>query len=167
MTATTIEIPPKAATATLKFGSRDVRLTNLSKVFFPDAGYTKRDLLTYYAAMADVLVPHLKDRAMVMKRYPNGIDGKFFFAKRTPAGAPEWLKKCHIEHGSGSIIDFPMRRWRRLEPPHLPRRAVQGASISISLSREVLSRRRSGATPKPWRGSSRRRTPRSSRRSTA
>jgi bifunctional non-homologous end joining protein LigD len=53
-------------------------------------------------------LPHLADRAMVMKRYPNGIHGKNFFMKRTPAGAPGWLKTCSIEHRSGNVIDFPV-----------------------------------------------------------
>ena len=83
-------------------------LTNLQKPFWPELGITKGDLLRYYAAVAPVLVPHLRDRAMVMKRYPNGIAGKFFFMKRIPAGHPEWIETCRIEHDSGNIIDFPV-----------------------------------------------------------
>ncbi|MGH7476644.1 MAG: non-homologous end-joining DNA ligase [Longimicrobiales bacterium] len=92
----------------LRAGHNEVRLTNLDKPFWPELGYTKADLLQYYADIADVLVPHLKDRAMVMKRYPHGWRGDFFFMKRTPGHAPAWLQTCAIEHGSGSIIDFPM-----------------------------------------------------------
>ncbi|MEX2570273.1 MAG: non-homologous end-joining DNA ligase [Gemmatimonadota bacterium] len=103
-----IEIPARAETATVRVGRKNVRLTSLSKVFFPELGITKRGLLSYYAEIADVLVPHLADRAMVMKRYPNGIGSKYFFAKRTPAGSPAWLRKCHIEHASGNVIDFPV-----------------------------------------------------------
>src|SRR6185369_7088546 len=55
-----------------------------------------------------VLVPHLRDRAMVMKRYPHGYAGEFFFMKRTPSPKPEWLQTCGIEHASGNIIDFPV-----------------------------------------------------------
>ena len=83
-------------------------LTNLQKVFWPELGKTKRDLLVYYTAVADSLIPHLKDRAMVMKRYPNGIDGKFFFMKRVPGYKPDWLETCSITHRSGNVIDFPM-----------------------------------------------------------
>ena len=85
-----------------------VHLTNLNKVFWPDSGLTKRDLLQYYADVSSSLLPHLKDRAMVMKRYPNGINGEFFFMKRTPAPRPPFLSTCAIEHASGNIIDFPM-----------------------------------------------------------
>jgi bifunctional non-homologous end joining protein LigD len=92
----------------VRAGRRTVKLTNLKKVFFPEAGITKGDLLAYYAAVADALLPHLRDRAMVMKRYPNGIRGKFFFMKRTPAGAPEWVERCSIEHASASVIEFPV-----------------------------------------------------------
>ena len=87
---------------------RSVQLTNLDKVFFPEAGITKRDLLQYYADVAPLLVPYLAGRAMVLKRYPNGISADFFYMKRTPANRPPWLRTCAIEHGSGSVIDFPI-----------------------------------------------------------
>jgi bifunctional non-homologous end joining protein LigD len=85
-----------------------VRLTNLDKLFFPEIGATKGDLLQYYVDIAPVLLPHLRDRAMVMKRYPNGASGEFFFMKRAPRPRPEWVTTCAIEHGSGSVIDFPV-----------------------------------------------------------
>jgi bifunctional non-homologous end joining protein LigD len=87
---------------------RDVALTNLRKVFFPETGATKGDLLQYYADVAPFLVPYMQDRAQVMKRYPNGASGDFFYMKRTPSNAPAWLRTCSIEHGSGSVIAFPM-----------------------------------------------------------
>ncbi len=92
----------------IRLGARAVRLTNLGKVFFPEIGMTKRALLQYYADIAPVLLPHLCDRAMVMKRYPNGIHGKFFFMKRAPDPRPEWIETCRIDHASGNVIDFPM-----------------------------------------------------------
>jgi bifunctional non-homologous end joining protein LigD len=85
-----------------------VRLTNLSKPFWPRLGITKRDLLAYYAGVSSALLPHLNGRAMVMKRYPNGASGDFFFMKRTPSPKPEWLRVCSIEHASGNVIDFPI-----------------------------------------------------------
>jgi bifunctional non-homologous end joining protein LigD len=87
---------------------KDVALTNLRKVFFPATGATKGDLLQYYADVAPFLVPYMQDRAQVMKRYPNGASGEFFYMKRTPSNAPPWLRTCSIEHGSGSVIAFPM-----------------------------------------------------------
>jgi bifunctional non-homologous end joining protein LigD len=92
----------------LTLGGKDVKLTNLDKVFWPERDITKRDLLQYYADVSHVLLPHLRDRAMVMKRYPNGARGKCFFMKRAPSPRPEWIETCSIEHGSGSVIDFPM-----------------------------------------------------------
>src|SRR4030095_7718424 len=89
-------------------GGKTVRLTNLRKVFWPDIGITKADLLQFYIDVAPVLLPHLADRAMVMKRYPNGISGDFFFMKRAPSPRPGWIETCPIEHGSGSVIDFPV-----------------------------------------------------------
>ncbi|MGI8959768.1 MAG: hypothetical protein ACR2IV_08425 [Bryobacteraceae bacterium] len=72
-----IDIPKNVDSCDLKCGMKKVKLTNLQKVFWPDLGRTKRDLLAYYAAISQAILPHLKDRAMVMKRYPNGIAGKF------------------------------------------------------------------------------------------
>jgi bifunctional non-homologous end joining protein LigD len=87
---------------------REVALTNLRKPFWPDLGVTKGDLLQHYVTMAPVLLPHLRDRAMVMKRYPHGAYGEFFFMKRAPSPRPDWIEICRIEHDSGNVIDFPM-----------------------------------------------------------
>ena len=105
---TSITIPSARGDVELDVGGRGVRLTNLDKIFFPQIGATKRDLLQYYADVAAVLLPHLADRAMVMKRYPNGAGGDFFFMKRAPRPRPEWITTCAIEHASGSVIDFPV-----------------------------------------------------------
>src|SRR5438132_2502073 len=102
-----VEIPD-AEQLELKLSGREVKLTNLKKLFWPELKITKRDLLQYYADVAPVLIPHLSDRAMVMKRYPNGVKGKCFFMKRAPSPRPDWIRTCSIEHGSGSVIDFPM-----------------------------------------------------------
>lgn len=101
-------IPARGKACEVKVGGRIVKLTNLHKPFWPEQGITKGDLLRYYLSVSKWLLPHLRDRAMVMKRYPNGWNGPFFFMKRTPQGAPEWLKTCAIEHKSKSIIDFPI-----------------------------------------------------------
>ena len=103
-----VRIPRGRDGAALRLGRRSLQLTNLEKVFWPELGLTKRDLLQYYADVAPVLLPHLRDRAMVMKRYPNGIHGKCFFMKRTPSPRPEWVETCEILHGSGNLIAFPM-----------------------------------------------------------
>jgi bifunctional non-homologous end joining protein LigD len=103
----TLVIPDDTDVA-LTVGGRRVRLTNLRKVFWAESGITKRDLLQYYADVSPFLLPHLRDRAMMMKRYPNGASGKCFFMKRVPEPHPEWLETCAIEHKSGSVIDFPI-----------------------------------------------------------
>ncbi len=103
-------LPKDAAETELELAGRRVKLTNLRKPFWPELGITKGDLLEYYAQMAPWLLPHLRDRAMVMKRYPNGAAGKFFFQKRAPEPRPEWVETCSIEHASASIIDFPIVR---------------------------------------------------------
>jgi bifunctional non-homologous end joining protein LigD len=101
-------LPRDADTVEARIGGRSVTLTNLRKPFWPEEGLTKRDLLQYYFDLAPVLLPHLRDRAMVMKRYPNGAAGPFFFMKRAPSPRPDWIETCAIEHGSKSVIDFPM-----------------------------------------------------------
>jgi bifunctional non-homologous end joining protein LigD len=86
----------------------EVKLTNLQKIFWPQLGLTKRDLLQYYLDVAPWLLPHIRNRAMVMKRYPNGISGGFFFMKRAPAPRPSSIPVCSIAHHSGNVIDFPV-----------------------------------------------------------
>ena len=101
-------IPADRDEAEIAIGKKRVRLTNLRKVFWPKLGVTKGDLLRYYAAISPWLLPHVADRAMVMKRYPHGAGGEFFFMKRAPSPRPEWIRTCAIEHASGSVIDFPV-----------------------------------------------------------
>jgi bifunctional non-homologous end joining protein LigD len=103
-----VKLPRDAEDLELRLGARSVRLTNLKKLFWPELGLTKRDLLQYYADVSPFLLPHLKDRAMVMKRYPHGASGEFFFMKRVPDPHPDWIELCSIEHASGNVIDFPM-----------------------------------------------------------
>lgn len=101
-------IPPGVNDAEIEVEGGVAKLTNLNKIFWPKLGLTKRDLLQYYLDVSPYLMPHLVDRAMVMKRYPNGIEGGFFFMKRAPAGRPSSVPVCAIEHGSGNVIDFPV-----------------------------------------------------------
>lgn len=101
-------VPEKGSAATITAGKRRVALSNLDKVFWPLTGATKRDLLRYYADVAPVLLPHIRGKAMVLKRYPHGAAGDFFFMKRAPEPRPDWIETCAIEHGSGSVIDFVM-----------------------------------------------------------
>lgn len=103
-----VSIPAGVDNVTLAVDGREVRLTNLRKIFWETQPLTKGDLLRYYLAIAPALLPHLRDRAMVMKRYPHGAAGPFFFMKRAPSPRPEWIEICSIEHGSGNVIDFPM-----------------------------------------------------------
>src|SRR5688500_14440031 len=102
------QIPTDADSVTLTVEGRDVRLTNLPKPFWPELGITKGALIQYYVDVAPVLLPHISDRAMVMKRYPHGATGPFFFMKRAPTPRPEWIRTCAIEHESGNVIDFPV-----------------------------------------------------------
>jgi bifunctional non-homologous end joining protein LigD len=99
-------IPRDLDEAWLQFGDRRVKVTNLRKPFWPNI--TKGDLLQYYFDVAPVLLPHITGRPMVMKRYPHGAAGEFFFMKRAPAPRPSWIRTCLIEHRSHKTIDFPL-----------------------------------------------------------
>ena len=103
-----LTLPLGESEIALTLEGRTVKLTNLKKVFWSGEGLTKRDLLQYYADVSEFLLPHVADRAMVMKRYPNGASGDFFFMKRAPSPRPDWIELCSITHGSGNVIDFPM-----------------------------------------------------------
>lgn len=80
----------------LKIGKHKVRLSNLEKVFYPKAGFTKGNLIDYYVRIAPVLLPHLKDRPLTLKRYPNGVDGEFFYQKEAPDHRPEWIQTAPV-----------------------------------------------------------------------
>lgn len=88
------EEPAEAGPPTeIRRGSRELRLSNLDKPFWPDEGITKGDLLEYYRQVAPALVPHLKSRPFTMRRYPDGAFGKAFFQKDAPSHMPEWIRR--------------------------------------------------------------------------
>jgi bifunctional non-homologous end joining protein LigD len=84
-------------TDVVKEGTRELKLSNLDKVFFPAERITKGDLLEYYRAVAPVLVPHLEERPFTMVRWPDGIEGKKFFQKDAPSHMPEWIPRFRAE----------------------------------------------------------------------
>src|SRR6266508_1433095 len=88
------EEPPMATE--IRKGKRVLKLSNVDKLFWPEEGITKGDLLSYYQRVAPVLAPHLKDRPFTMKRYPDGWQGKFFFQKDAPKGMPNWIPRASI-----------------------------------------------------------------------
>jgi bifunctional non-homologous end joining protein LigD len=98
----------------IRKGKRELRLSNLDKPFWPDEGITKGDLLQYYQAVADVLVPHLKERPFTMRRYPDGAYGKAFFQKDAPKHMPEWIPRYRAlvstreKSGAKKWVEFPL-----------------------------------------------------------
>ncbi|HUG41826.1 MAG TPA: DNA ligase D [Longimicrobiales bacterium] len=86
---------------------REVRITNAGKVFWPEEGYTKGDMVAYYEAIAPWMLPYLADRPLVMTRYPDGIDGKSFYQKDAPDWAPDWLRTVTVwSEGSERELDY-------------------------------------------------------------
>ncbi len=84
---------------------RTLSLSNLDKVMYPAVGFTKGQVIDYYTRIAPVLLPHLRDRPLTLKRYPNGVEGKFFYEKNCPSHAPEWVRREAVSTGS-KLIDF-------------------------------------------------------------
>jgi bifunctional non-homologous end joining protein LigD len=89
--ATTLVREPNVKTATITVEGRELRLSNLDKPLYPHAGFVKRDVIDYYAAVAETILAHLDGRALTVKRWPDGVDGKAFFQKQAPAHRPEWV----------------------------------------------------------------------------
>jgi bifunctional non-homologous end joining protein LigD len=89
-------------------GDRRVRLSNLDKVFWPDEGYTKGDLLAYYFNVAPLILPYLAGRPLTMKRMPDGITGHEFYEKNAPSHTPEWMSRCRVPsaESAGGAIDY-------------------------------------------------------------
>jgi bifunctional non-homologous end joining protein LigD len=97
----------RAETVTIELEGKRLRFSNLNKVYFPESGYTKRDLLAYYYRMADHILPFLRGRALVLRRYPDGIQGQAFFQKDVHEGLPEWFKTAPIDSEErGKVIHY-------------------------------------------------------------
>jgi bifunctional non-homologous end joining protein LigD len=96
----------------IKKGSRELRLSNLDKPFWPEERITKGDLIAYYRDVAEMLVPHLRQRPFTMKRYPDGWQGKNFFQKQAPSHMPDWIKRSPLpastREGEQKIIDYAL-----------------------------------------------------------
>lgn len=92
--------------ATLEIGGRDVDVTNLQKVFYPKTGFTKGEVIDYYIKVSPVLLPHLKNRPISLKRYPDGVEGFFFYEKRCPEHRPKWMKTIRVDKKDGGEIDY-------------------------------------------------------------
>jgi bifunctional non-homologous end joining protein LigD len=103
------ETPSTELPEEIRKGGRVLRLSNLDKLFWPDEGITKGDLIAYYRDVADVLVPHLRDRPFTMKRYPDGWNGKFFFQKDAPKHMPDWIPTVRMQVSTRERP--PQRKW--------------------------------------------------------
>jgi bifunctional non-homologous end joining protein LigD len=100
----------------LKVENREVAVSRLDKVFYPEVNFTKGEVIDYYIRIAPVMLPHLKGRAISMKRYPDGVGGFFFYEKQKPKHAPAWLKTTKVEKTGGHIDyciinDLPSLVW--------------------------------------------------------
>ncbi len=89
----------------VEVAGRRLRLTNLDKVLYPEAGFTKGQVIDYYTRAAPWLLPHLNGRALTLKRYPNGVESGHFYEKQKPSHAPEWVRSEAIQAGD-RVIDF-------------------------------------------------------------
>ncbi|MGH9657606.1 MAG: DNA ligase D [Bryobacteraceae bacterium] len=98
-------LAPEAAEATVSVDGTRLKFTNLGKIFYPRDGYTKRDVINYYDAVAEYILPHLAGRPLSLKRFPNGIDGGHFFQKDSPESFPKWLRFETIEDTRFVVAD--------------------------------------------------------------
>jgi bifunctional non-homologous end joining protein LigD len=94
----------------LEIDGRDVTITNPGKVFFPELGLTKLDLVRYYLSVAEGALRGVDGRPMVLKRYPNGATGEFFYQKRAPKPRPDWIETCLVHFPSGRNADLVVVR---------------------------------------------------------
>ncbi|HEX3243324.1 MAG TPA: DNA ligase D [Solirubrobacterales bacterium] len=85
---------------------RELKLTNLDKVLYPKVGFSKRQVIDYYARIAPVLAPHLADRPLTLKRYPDGVEGKHFFEKKCPSHRPDWVETAVLPSERRGEIRF-------------------------------------------------------------
>jgi bifunctional non-homologous end joining protein LigD len=98
-------VTAKKSATTIKVGRRAVPVSNPDKVLYPGAGFTKGQVIDYYVRVAPVLMPHLKGRPLTLKRYPNGVDGIFFYEKMCPSHRPDWVETTRVKT-TNRQIDF-------------------------------------------------------------
>jgi bifunctional non-homologous end joining protein LigD len=94
---------PASESVVTTVGDRTLSLTNLDKVLYPSCGYTKAEIIAYYLAIADTMLPHLAGRCITRVRFPNGVDAQPFFEKNVPKGAPDWLGVQPVDGTEGRI----------------------------------------------------------------
>jgi bifunctional non-homologous end joining protein LigD len=93
----------RSATVEVKAGGKTLRLSNLDKVLYPEVGFTKGQVIDYYTRIAPAVLPHLRDRPLTLKRYPNGVEGGHFYEKQAPSHRPDWVRAEPIELRSKTI----------------------------------------------------------------
>jgi len=93
-------------TTLVKVDQRQVEISNMDKVFYPKTGFTKGQMLDYYARVADVMVPHLANRPATLVRYPNGVEGPFFYEKECPSYRPKWMHTTEVPRNDKTIIHY-------------------------------------------------------------
>ncbi|HWL65904.1 MAG TPA: non-homologous end-joining DNA ligase [Actinomycetota bacterium] len=97
----------KSAKIEMRVGGKTVSISNPDKVYYPETGFTKGDVVSYYRAVAPALMPHLKGRPLTLKRYVDGVQGDFFYEKRCPPHRPEWVRTVAVRRKrDGKDIDF-------------------------------------------------------------
>jgi bifunctional non-homologous end joining protein LigD len=87
---------PAAEKVAVQVDGRQLTLSNLDKVLYPEVGYTKGEVIDYYSRIAPMLLPHVQDRPLTFKRYPEGVEGQFFFAKNAPSHTPDWVRTVEL-----------------------------------------------------------------------
>jgi bifunctional non-homologous end joining protein LigD len=100
-------VTPRPNSVRTMVAGRALTLSNLDKVMYPRSGFTKGQLIEFYSLIAPVMLPHVKDRPLTMKRYPDGVEGQSFFEKHVPRHAPEWLRHVSVPTSErGTTVDY-------------------------------------------------------------
>src|SRR4051812_35859282 len=93
----------------LQIGGRTLQLSNLDKVMYPEAGFTKADVIDFYIKVGEFILPHLKNRPLTLKRFPDGVTGQHFYEKDAPSHTPEWVKLATVPRkGRAGDIHYVM-----------------------------------------------------------
>ena len=123
------------ADSLVEIEGRRLKLTNLDKVLYPETGFTKGEVIDYYARMAPVMLPHLKDRPATRIRWPEGVDGGKFFEKNAPSHTPDWVRTAEIPTpGSSSGQRVRLKRSRRSSKSACGMAIVKGLLSIVALS---------------------------------
>ncbi len=147
----------------VKVDGHDLAISNVDKIYFPETGFTKGEVIAFYSEIADIIVPHLRDRPLTMKRSPEGVEGETFYEKNAPKHTPAWVETFAVPRSEGGAGDqlhslqrsarrsFGRPTWETSKSMSCSRRRRISMNRRRSFSISILERLPASSSAEKWR----------------